>query len=137
MNEPTGKVINRRRVLTCSVIGAASAAGAMLVGSREAVAAPNGTRPTQLTGLSVTSVSATTMRVSGRWTTLSGQGISGYPVYVYSVGSANFTRWATLYPDSAGNFSGIMNKVPTGNSVQIEAEGNGAYSRPYPTFPRV
>ncbi len=98
-------------------------------------AAPNGTRPTTLSNLSVVSVSATRMRVRGRYATLSGFGPSGMAVHIYAVGGSYFTRWATVYTNN-GDFTWEGNKVSLGERIQIEVEGNGAYSRPYPTFSR-
>lgn len=129
-------IMNRRRLLTASLAGAAAAAGAT-IGARQALAAPNGVRPTQLAGLAVTSVNASTMRVSGRWTTADGLPVVGLAVLVYAVYTASIGRWATIYTDNSGNFNATMPKVPAGAKIQIEAEGNGAYCRPYPTFARV
>jgi hypothetical protein len=98
--------------------------------------APNGTRPTKLTA-SVVAVGANQMRAQGRYTLADGvTGIAGMPIKVYSCGVASFALWTTTYTDNSGNYSVTTAKVPTGMRVQIEAEGNGAYSRPYPTFPR-
>src|SRR5262249_55407697 len=105
-------------------------------GANPITQSPNGTRPTKLVNVSVTSVSRTQMRVSGKYTGLSGAGIAGMAVYVYDVSEANFSRWYTMYTDNNGNFNATMTKIPSGDQIQIEVEGNGAYSRPYPTYPR-
>lgn len=102
--------------------------------TKSAFAAPNGTRPTVLSGVSVVAASRNQIRVSGRYTTLTGAAIPGMRVDIYSVFEASFARWATAYTDGAGNFSVAMPKMPAGSQIQIEVVGNDAYSRPYPTF---
>lgn len=101
-----------------------------------AVPNPNGTLPTKLANLAVIAVSATHMRTSGQYTTLAGNPIAGMEVKVWSVSNTNFTNWATTYTDANGNFSVQTLKVPVGNRVEIEVQGNGAFSRPYPVFAR-
>lgn len=125
----------RRSTLKALLLAPFAAVGLETIRHSEAQAAPNGTRPTMLTNLSVVAVSSTRMRVTGRYTTLSGFGPSGMTVVIYSVGESYFTRWATVYTQN-GNFSWEGNKVPTGARIQIEVEGNGAHSRPFPTFNR-
>ena len=97
---------------------------------------PNGTRPTMVTGLAVTAVNSTQMRVSGRYQTIAGENIAGMLVRVHAVGTYYFTPWATTYTASDGRFSVVTNKLPVGTQVRIEVEGNGACSRPYPMFAR-
>jgi hypothetical protein len=109
---------------------------ALAATGKTASAAPNGTRPTLLSNLSVVATSSTKMKATGRLTTLSGYGIAGMKVDIYSVSEASFTRWSTVYTDNSGNFSSITNKVPAGNKIQIVVDGNGAYSQPFPTFYR-
>jgi hypothetical protein len=109
---------------------------ALAIFSSNIGASPNGTRPTMLSNLAVVSVNSTSMRVSGNFTTTSGFGISGMPVKIYAVGEAYFTLWYTVYPGNNGGFSATMTKPPQNTKIQIEVEGNGAYSRPFPTFNR-
>ncbi|MCC7142234.1 MAG: hypothetical protein IT349_09055 [Candidatus Eisenbacteria bacterium] len=107
-----------------------------VLGAADPVAlSPNGTAPTRLVDVSVVAVNSTQMRVSGRYVKVSGGGIAGMPIRVYSA-STYFSHWATIYTDNNGYFTQTMSKVPAGTSVQIEAAGNGAYSRPFPTFAR-
>jgi hypothetical protein len=122
---------SRRTVIKSLLAAVPVAAGAAL--GKEALAVPNGTRPRNL---SVTSATSTQMKVSGRLKTLSGFGISGMRVVIYAVGEAYFTRWHTMYTNNTGDFSVTVAKTPVGTAVQIEVEGNGAYSRPFPTFNR-
>lgn len=100
-------------------------------------AAPNGTRPTKLVDLAAQSISSTKMRVVGRVLTIDNRPIAGLAVSIYSVGVAHFSRWSTVYTASDGRFTSTTNKVPVGSQIQVEVEGNGAYSRAYPTLPRV
>ena len=118
-----------------SVFAAAPVVAVAALGG-SASAAPNGTRPTILTNLAVTSVNSTQMRVSGKLTTLSGAVIAGMRVEVYAAYEASFVRWAIAYTNGTGDFSVTTSKTPSGTTVQIEVEGNGAYSRPLPTFNR-
>lgn len=111
------------------------ASTAMFSDNDPVVLSPNGTAPTKLVDLSVTAVNSSQMRVSGRYVRLAGGGVAGMPVNIYAA-STYFTRWATLYTDGNGYFNGTMSKVPSGSSVQVEVPGNGAYSRPLPTFAR-
>lgn len=97
---------------------------------------PNGTRPTRLRNVSVTAVNSSQMRVQGHFETLSGQPIGGMQVTLWSVDASSFTNWSRVYTDNNGNFSVVTYKVPAGNQIQVEVEGNGAYSRPYPTYSR-
>jgi len=107
-----------------------------LVSLSPVYAAPNGTRPTVLSNLVATSVSTSQMRVSGTLTTLSGAGIAGMRVNIYAVGDANFTLWTSAYTANNGTFSVTSNKPPVGAKIQVEVEGNAAYSRPLPTSNR-
>lgn len=110
---------------------------AVLVGATlVSPAIPNGTRPTRLTNVAVTAVNNVEMRVTGHYETLTGQPISGMQVNVWSVDSGSFTNWNRSYTDNNGNFDIRTYKVPVGCKVQVEVEGNGAYSRPYPTYSR-
>jgi hypothetical protein len=98
---------------------------------------PNGTRPTQLTNVKVVSVNNSTMLVSGTWiTAINSEPIVGYPVYIYYVGYNYFTKIATVYTTTGGNFSATIRKPSVGVRIQIDASGNGAYSRPFPTYNR-
>jgi len=127
--------MRRRSKLKAILLAPFAVFGLNALRPSQAQAAPNGTRPTMLSNLGVVSLSATRMRVSGRYTTLSGFGPSGMVVYIYAVGEAYFTRWATVFTQN-GDFIWEGNKVPVGAMIQIEVEGNGAFSRPYPTFRR-
>jgi len=108
----------------------------ILVSLSPVYAAPNGTRPTVLTNLAATSVSTSQMRVSGTLTTLSGAGIAGMRVNIYAVNDANFTLWTSAYTANNGTFAVTSNKPPVGAKIQVEVEGNAAYSRPLPTSSR-
>lgn len=101
-----------------------------------ASAAPNGTRPTVLSNLSVVATTSTQMRVSGHLTLLSGTGLAGMKVDIYSVSENSSTRWSTVYTDNSGNFTSTTSKVPAGNKIQIVVDGNGANSQPFLTFNR-
>lgn len=127
-------LVSRRKLL--GLAGLALPAAAVSLVTNEAEAAPNGTFPTQLTELAVTSISSTQMRVLGRLTKLNGTPLGAQRVTVYSVSSSTHVSWKVLYTDSDGLFAGTMNKVPVGNMVQIEVAGSGLYSRPLPTFKR-
>ncbi len=126
------KKVSRR----AAIATAGASAIALGVLAPEAQAAPNGTRPTKLTDLAVTSVSSSQMRASGRLMQVSGQPVAGVPIKVYVVGTAYFTLMGTGYTGSDGRFNVTASKGPAGTWVQIEFEGNGAYSRAYPTFNR-
>lgn len=104
--------------------------------TEEIEAAPNGTQPTVLSNLSVVSVSSTNMRVSGRLATISGSGVAGMKVDIFSVAAGSFSKWTTFYTDSSGNFIVTTLKPPVGRKIQIVVDGNGAYSQPFPTFDR-
>lgn len=97
-------------------------------------AIPNGTRPTRLRNVTVSAVSSSQMRIQGHYETISGQAISGMKVYIWSVGPSSFTNWTSDYTDNNGDFNIVTYKVPVGNQIQVEVEGNGAYSRPYPSY---
>jgi hypothetical protein len=98
---------------------------------------PNGTRPTRLSNVSVTSLSATQMRITGHYETAIGAlPIAGMQVTIWSTGAASFSSWSTGYTDNNGNFSITCPKTPVGDKIQVEVQGNGAYSRPYPTYNR-
>ena len=124
-----------RRNLLKSV---AAAAPVLALGSlvEKVEAAPNGTFPTVLTNLSVIAVSSTDMRVSGRLTIISGSGVAGMKVDIYSVANGSFARWTTTYTDSSGNFNITTPKPPVDRKIQIVVDGNGAYSQPFITFNR-
>lgn len=126
--------MNRR---TFGLKTAAGAAAATAFLTRDAQASPNGTRPTKLVDLAAVSLSATQMRVSGRLLLLDNSPVSGLPVNIYAAGVATFTRWATVYTDGAGRFTCTTGKVPSGQQIQVEVEGNGAYCRPFSTLARV
>lgn len=72
----------------------------------EALEDPNGTRPAMHWNLQVVSTGRNTMRISGRYVTF-----EGYESFVWN-----------------------GRKVPAGSAIEVEVQGNGAYSRPYPTF---
>jgi hypothetical protein len=124
-----------RRMLLKSAAAAVPVIALAAIGET-ASAAPNGTRPTILSNLSVVATSSTKMRVTGRLSMLTGSGIAGMKIDIYSVSATSFTRWSTVYTDNNGNFSSTTNKVPSGNKIQIVVDGNGAYSQPFPTFNR-
>jgi hypothetical protein len=125
---------SRRTMLATAAVAAPVLAATVL--TEKAHAAPNGTRPTVLSNLAVVATSSTQMRVSGKLTTLSGTGLAGMKIDIYSVAEANFTRWSTVYTDNSGNFTSTTRKVPAGNKIQIVVDGNGAYSQPFLTFNR-
>ena len=91
--------ISRRNLLK----SVAAAAPVLVLGAvaEKVDAAPNGTFPTVLTNLSVVAVSSTNMRVSGRLTIISGSGVAGMKVDIYSVANGSFARWTTTYTDSS------------------------------------
>lgn len=120
---------NRRAFLAGAGAFAATAVPLAVVS-----AAPNGTRPTLLSDLTATSTSRSQMRVTGRFTTLSGQGIPGMPIKIYTVGDFVFVLAATVYTDGNGGFSASMYKPQPGTKFQVEAEGNGQFSRPWPVL---
>jgi hypothetical protein len=126
--------INRRNLLKSVAIAAPILTVAAI--SEIASAAPNGTRPTVLSNLSVVATSSTQMRVTGNLATLTGSGLAGMKIDIYSVSQATFTRWSTVYTDNSGNFTSTTSKVPVGNKIQIVVDGNGAYSQPFLTFNR-
>lgn len=99
-------------------------------------AAPNGTFPTMLSNMSITSVNSTQMRVQGRYITIGGRGIAGMRVDVYSVGEGSFSRWATTYTNGSGNFDITTAKPSAGRKLQVVIDGNGTYSQPFLTFNR-
>lgn len=125
---------SRRNLLKSAAIGAPMIALAAV--PEKVLAAPSGTRPTVLTNLSVVGTSSTTMRVTGRYATLAGDGIPGMKVDIYSVSASTFTRWSTVYTNNSGDFTSTTNKVPAGNKIQVVVDGNGAYSQPFLTFNR-
>lgn len=128
--------MRRRASLKAILLAPFAAVGLTLSRPSTALAIPNGTRPTMLSGLSVVALSSTRMRVTGRYTDLRGMNIAGMPVRIYSVSTATFSQWAIVYTRNDGTFLYEGNKVPVGNRIQVDVEGNGAYSRPYPTLNR-
>lgn len=131
----TDATVMTRRNFSGKAVAAAIVAG--LGATQLTQAAPNGTRPTKLVDLAASSTSSTKMRVVGRVLTIDNRPIAGQAVIIYSVGVAHFSRWSTVYTGNDGRFTSTTNKVPVGTQIQVEVEGNGAYSRSYPTLPRV
>ncbi len=125
---------NRRNLLKSAATAAPILALSAM--SETLSAAPNGTRPTVLSNLSVVATSSTQMRVTGTLATLTGTGLAGMKVDIYSVSQASFTRWSTVYTDNSGQFRSTTSKVPVGNKIQIVVDGTGAYSQPFLTFNR-
>ena len=117
-------------------LGMASAFAVLPIFHLASKADPNGTRPTMLTGVTVRSINTKQMTISGRYSLLNGTGIPAMQVEIYAVGDSYFSRWARVYTDKSGNFSLTTNKVPSGTRIQVDVIGNGAYSRPFPTFNR-
>lgn len=122
--------------MVCIALGISLVLVTLTKSTKKVAASPNGTRPTVMGNLSVVAASSTQTRVSGRLITIDGYAVPGMEVDIYAVGPAYFSRWAVAYTNNAGNFSYTMPNVPTGAKIQIEGVGNGAYSRPYPTFNR-
>lgn len=125
---------SRRLTLKALVLAPLAALGMEVLKPNKALADPNGTRPTMLWNLQVVSTGRNTMRISGRYVTFEGRGIAGMEVKIYSIGAAYFTVWDRVYTRSDGTFVWNGRKVPWGSGIQVEVQGNGAYSRPYPTF---
>jgi hypothetical protein len=125
---------SRRLTLKALVLAPLAALGMEVLKPNKALADPNGTRPTMLLNLQVVSTGQNTMRISGRYVTFEGYGIAGMEVKIYAIGVAYFSVWGTAYTRNDGTFVWNGRKVPRGSAIQVEVQGNGAYSRPYPTF---